>query len=89
MSRTQEQKWLETYFEEKEVPFDVLTVTVDSETHLISTETIIDLILQTPENEAAQIAPMIRKIDFHNGDLVPFLKHLAVCFIKTQRCPVT
>lgn len=83
-----EQKWLKTYFEEKEIPFNVLTIEVNGETHLINTEVVIDLILQAPEHEAQTIAPMIRKIDFHNGDLVPFLAHLAKCFIHTRRVKV-
>lgn len=88
MSNGKDQKWLETYFEEKEVPFNVLTVQVNGETHLINTEVVIDLILQAPEHEASVIAPMIRKIDFHNGKLEPFLEHLAKCFIQTRHVKV-
>ena len=72
------QKYLETFFEEKNLPlknWDIIGK--DGEWNNISNEVVIEYILKAPEYEQKKIANKIRKIDFYNGDVNDFLKHLA------------
>ncbi len=45
---------------------------------------IVDLIIDAPASEQAQIASTIRKIDFANGDVCHFLRFLGQQFVNTQ-----
>lgn len=71
-------QYLETFFEEKDLPFVSWSVLdSDGNTHHINNEVVIEMIGKAPDSEQEQIAGVIRKIDFHNGDVNDFLKHLA------------
>lgn len=81
--RTQE--YLERFFEEKEIHYDVFEVKHNGKVHLIDNEMIIDLILyRTPLPEQKKIVDILRKIDFANGNVNHFLQHLANAFVKTN-----
>jgi len=76
-------KYLKTFFEEKNVPFQIFTVTdKNNNVHFIDTNVIIENILLTSPAEQAQIAMILRKIDFKNGDVKHFLKYLAHGMVK-------
>jgi hypothetical protein len=66
------------FFKEKEIPFQQWNIT-DSKglDHIISNEVVIKHIKISPESEQRKIADVLRKIDFHNGDVNDFFKHLA------------
>ncbi|KJZ17388.1 hypothetical protein TW86_03790 [Halomonas sp. S2151] len=77
--------YLKTFFEEKHVPDETYTVTDQhGQAHIMSSETVIELIMQAPDQEQQQIADILRKIDFMNGKVSPFLRHLAEGFVRTQ-----
>lgn len=70
--------YLYNFFSEKNIPertFDV----EDSQglSHSIPNEVVVEHIAQTRGRERAQIEDILRKIDFHNGDVNHFLAHLA------------
>lgn len=76
-------KYLKTFFEEKDLPFQEWELVSEAgETHIISNEVVIEAVLNAPEHEQAGIADVIRKIDFQNGDVNHFLKHLAGALIN-------
>lgn len=70
--------FLRRFFEEKEIPHKVFKVR-DSQglTHDIPNEVVIEHIAGTSPSEQRQIEGILRKIDFHAGDVNHFLEHLA------------
>jgi hypothetical protein len=71
-----------TFFAEKDLT--ELTYEVESKndsifgtTHLIPTTAVIEKIKTTRGDEAKQIESILRQIDFKNGDVHHFLRHLA------------
>ena len=70
--------YLKRFFEEKEIP-NVQYEIEDKNgfVHLFDNEVVIDRILNTSTQEQNQIANVIRKIDFQNGDINHFLKYMA------------
>lgn len=73
-------KYLETYFAEQSKvipgePFDFMSSNGDK--HIMSYGIVIDTILSCPEDEGLKkIADTIRLIDFKDGDLGHYLRHL-------------
>jgi len=76
-------KYLDTFFAEKNLPLQNWELE-DNEgtTHWISNEVVIEHIKVANRQEQTQIANMIRRIDFANGDVNHFLKHLAGALIN-------
>lgn len=71
-------EYLKTFFEEKQVPYKAFEVqSPDGTVNYIPNEVVIEHIMIASEKEQAQIAEIIRKIDFVNGDINHFLEHLA------------
>ena len=76
-------QYLKNFFEEKEIPFQIFTITDNhSNTHYIDTNIVIENILSTTSTEQIQIANVLRKIDFKNGSVTHFLKFLAHGLVK-------
>lgn len=70
--------YLNRFFAEKQIPFAVFEKTDKAgNLHVIENGVVIEHIAQTTGTERAQIENIIRKIDFHNGDLNHFFAHLA------------
>ena len=71
-------KWLDTLIEEKglnpEMTFQVQGVIY---THIITLGVIVEQLKASDRTVQAQFKTKAVQIDFLNGDLVPFLKHLA------------
>lgn len=44
--------------------------------HLMPYGTVIEAIMSAPQSEQEKIASMIRRIDFANGDVTDYLRHL-------------
>lgn len=83
--KTKTDQYLTAFFAEKSIPFTGWTLKdAEGVAHIIDTDVVIELIQNAPEAEKFNIADMLRKIDFVNGPVVPFLKHLAQCFVNTQ-----
>jgi hypothetical protein len=76
-------QYLQWFFEEKEIPFKIFEIADKSNTiHYIDTNVVIENILSTTSTEQSQIATILRKIDFKNGDVNHFLKYLAHGMVK-------
>jgi hypothetical protein len=76
--------YLSKFFDEKEIRYEVFEIE-DSNgwCHIIDTNAIIENIKQAPLNEQVQIAQTLSVIDYKNGNVNHFLKHLAGCLVKT------
>lgn len=71
-------KWLDTFIEEKGIDLDqVIEVKTEANIHYFEVGNIIANIKATTLEEQAGIKDMIVKIDFHNGDVVDYFRHLA------------
>ena len=71
-------KWLDTLIEEKGIDTDtVIEVEGASGTNWIPLVILLDAIKSTSKSERAGIKAMLVKIDFCNGDILDYLKHLA------------
>ncbi len=71
-------KWLDTLIEEKNIDVEQ-SITVDgpSGENYMTLDMVIDAIKSTNSQEQRAIKNMIVKIDFVNGDIVDYFKHLA------------
>lgn len=74
--------WLETFISEKGIDGEqVLTVPGPSGDNHIPVGCIVESILQAPASEQAGIKNMIIKIDFVNGDVIRYFRHLAQAIV--------
>lgn len=70
--------WLDTFIEEKGIDLgQILEVKTDKNTQYFEVGNIIENIKATTPKEQEEIKNMIIKIDFYNGDVVDYFKHLA------------
>ena len=81
---TEEYKeWLNTFIEEKgidlDTPFEVIK---NGNLNIMSYKVIYEHILITTTEEKKKIKDMIVKIDFLNGDVLNFFRHLATAIAK-------
>lgn len=77
-NKENQMSYLKTFFAEKNLdPFVVTVETSDGTTHIIESEVVIEAIHGTVGDERKAIENMIRRIDFANGDVNDFLRHLA------------
>ena len=70
-------KYLKTFFSEKQLETQNYEIKGPSGINLISNDVVIEHIMIASIKEQNQIAKTIMKIDFMNGDVNHFLKHLA------------
>lgn len=71
-------KWLDTFLEEKGIQLDQpITVEGKSGPNHMIVQNVVDAIKATNEAERNGIKTMLVKIDFRNGDVMHFIKHLA------------
>lgn len=76
-------QYLETFFAEKQLPPATWELTNDrGTTHWIDSEVVIEHIGRACTAEQNKIADVIRQIDFANGNVNDFLKHLAGALIN-------
>jgi hypothetical protein len=74
--------YLEMFFEEKEIHNELYEIDHDGVMHFIDTETIITMIKRCGDEEKRKIVDILEEIDYKNGDIQHFLKHLAIGFVK-------
>lgn len=75
--------YLKTFFQEKNLPLANWELEAEDGTlHWISNEVVIEHVMAAGRDEQTQIANVIRKIDFANGNVNHFLKHLAGALIN-------
>lgn len=70
---------LSTFFAEKD--FEIQTYEVTSPTtgdsHIITTDVVIERILSTDGQDRQQITGILQQLDYRNGDFHHFFRHLA------------
>ena len=72
--------WIDTLLSEKGIDQDqVLTIPSDGifGDNIMSVQVVIDAIKSTTKQEQKAIQKMLVKIDFMNGDIMHYIKHLA------------
>ena len=70
-------KWINTFIEEKNINLeDTFEVEGPSGTNVIPYGVIVEHILIAPKHEQANIKNVIVNIDFRNGDVKHFFRHL-------------
>ena len=70
-------KYLKNFFAEKDLIDETFEVTSENgTTNMMSTGVVIEAIFQASQKEQKAIGDTIRKIDFMNGDVNHYLKHL-------------
>ena len=76
-------RYLRDFFAEKDITEVQWSLTSeDGTTHIIGNVVVIEHIAQVGATEADKIAAVLRKIDFANGDVNHFFKHLAGALIN-------
>ena len=71
-------KYLTILFSEKGISLDTsIEVNGNSGTNYMTVETVLENILITTKEERKQIKDILVKIDFANGDILHFIKHLS------------
>ena len=78
-------KNLKTYFEEKQLPYELFEIPVNSETHFIDNETVIAEIGNMSVELQKKIRDKITNIDFCNGNINYFLKDIAEYLITDSK----
>ena len=79
------QVWFKTFLEEKNLPaVDWELTDNQGETNFIGSDVVIEAILGAPAHEQKGIKNMIVKIDFANGDVNDYFKHLAGALINQK-----
>ncbi len=73
---------LKTYFEEKQLAYELFEIPINGEIHLVDNETIINAISGMPVDMQKKIRDKITMIDFRNGNINIFLKDLANQLLK-------
>lgn len=77
-------RYLQTFFKEKDLPFQAWEIESSSGvTHMIDSEVVIEAVLNAPPEEQEKISAILRQIDFRNGDVNHFLKHLAKGLVES------
>ena len=75
---------LKTYFEEKQLPYELFEIPVNGEIHFIDNETVIESISNMSVDVQKKVRDKITTIDFYNGNINYFLKDIAAFLIKNQ-----
>jgi hypothetical protein len=71
-------KWINTLIDEKGIDREqVLKVEGPSGVNSIPVGCIVDMMIGAPAKEQQGIKAMLVKIEFHNGDVVDYFRHLA------------
>lgn len=78
IKRTAFQKWIDTFFEEKNIDLEtIIEIPGESGVNLIPVKCVLDTIKSTSKKEQKEIKKIFVMIDFKNGDILHFVKHLA------------
>ena len=72
-----DQEYFDRFFEEKELPLESWTIERDDWVHINDSDAVIEAIKMAPAHEQSGIREVLVRIDFVNGDVMPFLEHLA------------
>lgn len=71
-------KYLVTLFDEKNISLETsIEVQGASGTNFMTLQNVVDAIVIAPKHEQRKIKDILVQIDFKNGDVLHFMKHLA------------
>lgn len=74
--------YFDRFFREKNLPFVAWEIMDGVTAHFIDSEVVIEAIKGAPQHEQAAIKKTLIRIDFANGDVMDYLKHLATALVK-------
>lgn len=78
--------WLDTFIDEKGISLDdIFEIEENGEHHIFEIGNIVENIKATSPKEQAEIKDMLVKIDFYNGDVIDYFKHLAKALVINER----
>lgn len=78
--------WLDTFIDEKGILLDdTFEIDENGTFHIFEIGNIVENIKATSQKEQAEIKDMLVKIDFYNGDIVDYFKHLARALVKNEQ----
>ena len=78
--------WLDTFIDEKGISLnDIFEIEENGEHHIFEIGNIVENIKATSPKEQAEIKDMLVKIDFYNGDIIDYFKHLAKALVINER----
>ncbi len=75
-------KYIQTFFKEKEIPATSFTITTSKNTHIVDSLVIIEFLKQCPREWEPRVEEILRNIDFHNGNILDFLQHMAKAYVE-------
>lgn len=75
---------LETFFEEKQVPYTEWEIEHNGTTHFIDSDVVIEAILSTKGNERTKVAGTLFALDIKNASIVDYLHFLAKAMIANN-----
>lgn len=74
--------WFDRFFDEKGIDRDdTFEIKSEDNVHIVEYGYVINCIKQTGSNEKAKIKDMLVRIDFVNGDVKNYLRHLAQALV--------
>lgn len=76
--------WFQTFLDEKSLPHEYWEIEHEGDIHFIDSDVVIEAIMAAPASEQEAIKNMIVKIDFANGNVNDYFKHLAKGLIAIQ-----
>lgn len=78
--------WLDTFIDEKGILLDdTFELEKNGTLHIFEIGNIVENIKATSSEEQAEIKDMLVKIDFYNGDVIDYFKHLAQALIYNEQ----
>lgn len=76
--------WFNTFLSEKSLSYVLYEIKLDDTTHLIGSDTVIDLIKNASIEEQATIKNALVYLDFKNTSIHDYFKHLGSAYIKSH-----
>lgn len=77
-------KWFNTFISEKEIGYKAFELQDSTGmTHFIDSDFVIEAIKTAPKHEQTAIKNMLVKIDYINGDVLDYFKHLAQALVNS------
>jgi hypothetical protein len=76
--------WLRTFVEEKDLPVENFEIKHNGNVHLMDNYDMIEIMCELPEEHHDKIKQMMVTIDFLNGNVNHFIRHLAEGYIYTN-----
>jgi hypothetical protein len=75
--------WFDRFLDEKSIPYASWEIPDQAgTTHFIDSDVVVEHIKVAPDHEQSKIKDILVKIDFRNGDVNHFFKHLATGLVS-------